>query len=150
MNPNTHMKTAWSFLRYSYGVVLLLAGLDKVFATNLIVEWQQYISPTLASLLPVSATSFLIAAGIVEVIVALALFSRSSQVAARFAIAWLALISLNLFLAGYIDIAIRDLLLAVGAFVMAEIGLAIRATETRSYAHSFRSDRHSIAPQAGY
>jgi hypothetical protein len=39
-------------LRLCFGLVPLLAGLDKYF--NLLADWQHYLSPLIAALLPVS------------------------------------------------------------------------------------------------
>ena len=111
-------------LRFSYGAVLVLAGLDK-FGTNLIVFWPKYISPFVASYLPVSAATFLIAMGIVEVVVGIMLMTRWPRIAGYLSVAWLVLISINLVIMGYLDIAIRDLLLAVGAFALAQLTTAV-------------------------
>lgn len=119
MNLNDRVKLSWNALRYTYGAVLLLAGLDKILGTNLIVEWAAYISPLALDLLPVSVSVFLIIIGIVEVIVAVMLLTKFARQGAYASVAWLIVISINLVLGGYIDIAIRDLLLAVGAFALA-------------------------------
>lgn len=125
MDSTNRVKLSWNILRYSYGAVILLAGLDKVLATNLIVEWSQYISPSVLTLLPVSASAFMVAVGIIEVVVALMLLTKFTRLGAYISAAWLILISINLILGGYIDIAIRDILLAVGAFVLAELTFAV-------------------------
>lgn len=126
MTSDTRVQLAWSLLRYSYGAVIVLAGLDKVFATNLIVAWPKYISPFALSLLPVSVPVFLIAIGVVEVIVGVMLLTKFPRTAGYLSIAWLLIISINLVLGGYIDIAIRDVLLAVGAYAMTLLARAPR------------------------
>jgi uncharacterized membrane protein YphA (DoxX/SURF4 family) len=116
---------AWNALRYAYGAVILLAGLDKIFGTHLIVEWSKYVSPFVANVLPVSIPTFLILMGIVEVVVAILLFTRWTVLASYLSVAWLLLISINLLMiGGYVDIAIRDILLAVGAFASAKLAEA--------------------------
>lgn len=127
MNSIERTRFSWNILRYSYGVVLLLAGLDKVFATNIIVVWSEYISPFVLNLLPVSVPAFLIAIGLVEVVVVVMLLTKYPRIAGYLSIAWLLLISVNLVLGGYLDIAIRDILLAVGAYVMAELTIVVEA-----------------------
>ena len=57
-------------LRLAYGLVPLLAGLDKY--TNILADWECYVSPLAASLLPIPVETFLHIIGVVEVIVGLA------------------------------------------------------------------------------
>jgi uncharacterized membrane protein YphA (DoxX/SURF4 family) len=116
----------WNVLRFSYGIVLLATGLDKVFGTNLIVDWAQYISPTVLAYLPVSVPLFLVTIGVIEIVVGALFFTRWSHVAGYISVLWLVLISINLFMLDLRDIAIRDLLLAVGAYAIAELALATR------------------------
>jgi uncharacterized membrane protein YphA (DoxX/SURF4 family) len=113
----------WNVLRFAYGAVLVLAGLDKVFGTNLIVDWAQYISPQALAYLPVSVPAFLIAIGVIEVAVGILFFTKWSHIAGYVSVAWLVLISINLLMLDLRDIAIRDLLLAVGAYATAELAL---------------------------
>lgn len=119
MQSFDRVQLSWNILRYAYGGVLLLAGLDKVLSTNLIVEWEMYISPFVLGLLPVSVPVFLITIGVVEIAVAVMMLTKYTRIAAYVSIAWLLLISINLVLGGYVDIAIRDVLLAAGAYVLA-------------------------------
>jgi hypothetical protein len=109
-------------LRWTYGLVPLLAGLDKYF--NLLADWKQYISPTLASLLPFSGTVLMAVIGIVEMIVGLMVLTRWPRLGAYVAAAWLVLIAVNLLLAGFVDIAVRDLAMAVGAYTLARLAEA--------------------------
>jgi hypothetical protein len=121
MDSSHRIRLSWNLLRYSYGVVILLVGLDKIFGTNLIVDWPQYISAFVLTLLPVSLPVFLVTVGIIEVIVALIMLMKSPRIAGYISIVWLVVIAINLLMAGYVDVAVRDLLLAVGAFVLAEL-----------------------------
>jgi hypothetical protein len=125
MSPQKRVALSWNLLRYSYGAVILLAGLDKLLATNFIVDWQSYISPFVAGLLPVSTGVFLGAMGVIEIAVAILMLTKWPRIAGYLSVAWLLLISLNLVLMGHLDIAIRDILLAVGAFVLTELTVAV-------------------------
>lgn len=116
---------AWNLMRYAYGAVLVLAGLDKILGTNLIVYWPKYISPFVAGLLPVSAHVFLIAMGVVEIAVAVMLVTKWPRLGGYLSVAWLVIIAVNLVMLGYIDIAVRDVLLAVGAGALAELTVAV-------------------------
>lgn len=124
-----HMTTnrvvlSWNLLRYTYGAVLLLAGLDKIAGTDLIVEWAKYISPQVLAVVQ-NAGVFLLVMGVVEVVVAVMLVTKFERIAAYLSVAWLLLISVNLLMLGMIDIAIRDILLAVGALVLALLSDAV-------------------------
>jgi len=126
MTSTNHVNLSFNLLRYSYGVVILLVGLDKVFGTELIVHWTQYISPFVLGLLPVSVPVFLIAIGIIEIVVAVMMLTKWPRLAGYVSIAWLVLIAINLLMAGYVDVAVRDLLLAVGAFVLVELASEVQ------------------------
>lgn len=125
MNPNARIAFSWNLLRYAYGAVILLAGLDKLLGTDLIVEWSKYISPFVLGLLPVSVGVFLAGMGIVEIIVAVLLLTRFPRIGGYLTVVWLLVISVNLMLLGAVDIAIRDILLAVGAYVLTELTVAV-------------------------
>jgi hypothetical protein len=125
MNSNARISFSWNLLRYAYGLVVLLAGLDKLLGTNIIVMWPKYISPFVAGLLPVSTGAFLAAMGVVEVVVAILLLTKWPRIGAYLTTVWLLIISVNLVLLGALDIAIRDILLAVGAVVLAQLTGAV-------------------------
>jgi uncharacterized membrane protein YphA (DoxX/SURF4 family) len=130
----TKVISAWNILRYSFGIVLVLAGLDKALGTDLIVEWAKYVSPTVASALPVSVTTFLLIIGVIEIVVGVLLLTRYAVMAFYLSVIWLLLISVNLILiGGYLDIAIRDILLAVAALAAAWLGSAIGASKKYAY-----------------
>lgn len=116
---------SWNLLRYAYAAVLLLAGLDKILGTDLIVYWPKYISPFVAGLLPVPQGVFLIGMGVVEVAVAVLLATKWPRIGGYLSVLWLVVIAINLLLLGYVDIAIRDVLLAVGAGALAELTVAV-------------------------
>lgn len=125
MNTDARVKLSWNVLRFAYGAVILLAGLDKLVGTNLIVSWPKYISPFVHSLLPVSDRVFLGGMGVIEIVVAILLFTQWPRFAGYLTIVWLLLISVNLVMLGYIDVAIRDVLLAVGAYVLTELTVVV-------------------------
>ncbi len=126
MDQSARVRLSWNLLRYSYGVVILLVGLDKIFGMNLIVQWSTYISPFALAVIPVSLPIFFVVIGIVEVIVAVMMLMKWTRLAGQISILWLVLIAANLLMAGYIDIAVRDILLAVGAFVLAELTIVVQ------------------------
>lgn len=125
MNPDARIKLSWSLLRYAYGIVILLVGLDKIFGTDFIVQWPKYISPFALSILPVSVPAFLLVIGVIEVAVAVMMLTRFPRIAGYLSIAWLLIIAVNLLLGGFIDIAVRDILLAIGAYVSVQLSIAL-------------------------
>ena len=109
-------------LRLCFGLVPLLAGLDKYF--NLLADWPHYLSPLAAALLPVSATTAMHVIGVVEIAVGILVLSRWTLVGSLIAAGWLVAIALNLVAAGFFDIAVRDVVLAVSAYTLATLTAA--------------------------
>jgi len=106
-------------LRLTYGLVPLLAGLDKY--AGILANWERYLSPTAASILPVTVATFLHIIGVVEIVVGLAVLFGWTRLGALIAMASLVAISLNLLVGGYLDIAVRDLVMAVGAYTLSRV-----------------------------
>jgi uncharacterized membrane protein YphA (DoxX/SURF4 family) len=116
-------------LRLSFGLVPLLAGLDKF--TNLLTDWSAYLSPAVRALLPLEPQTFLHLIGIVEVLVGLAVLTRWTVLGSYVAAAWLLLIAVNLIVAGFFDVAVRDVVLAIAAFTLARLTEVHEAAEAR-------------------
>jgi uncharacterized membrane protein YphA (DoxX/SURF4 family) len=115
----TPAHTVVRVLTLNYGVVPIVAGLDKF--TNLLTNWEAYLAPGLVKMLPVSAHSFMMLVGIIE-IVAGALVLLRPYLGARVVMAWLIAIALTLLASGrYLDVAVRDLAMAVGAWSLAHL-----------------------------
>jgi len=104
-------------LRIAFGVVAMLAGLDKFF--NLLANWSSYVSPLAASFLPVSAATFMQAVGVVEIGVGLSILAVAPVAGAYAASGWLLLVAVNLALGGFLDVAVRDAVMALAAFTLA-------------------------------
>lgn len=115
----TNLESLYRPLWLTYGLVPLLAGLDKFL--NLLADWPKYLSPWMADLLPVSAQTFMYAVGIIEIAVGLMVLTRWTRLGAWIAAAWLVLIAVNLVTLGMFDIAVRDLAMAVGAYTLAQL-----------------------------
>ena len=122
-------------LRIAFGAVPFLAGLDKFF--NILAHWDKYLSPLAQHLLPVSATTFMHFAGIIEMIVGIAILTRWTRLGSYVAAAWLVGIALNLLAAGFLDVAVRDLVMAVGAYTLARLS-EVRAAEIEPVRGSVR------------
>lgn len=108
-------------LRYVYGLVVLIIGIDKLLRTDIIVNWDIYLPTGLLNIVPISSGALLIGVALIEIVVGLGLLflNRYTRILAYVSAAWLLLISVNLLMIGFIDIAARDIVLAVGALVLA-------------------------------
>lgn len=56
---------AYQLLKYTYGLVPIVAGADK-FA-NLLTNWKEYMSTSMTDLLPFDAVTFMAIVGIIEI-----------------------------------------------------------------------------------
>src|SRR5262245_17725682 len=100
----------WS-LRAAYGFGPLLAGLDKF--TNILVNWEKYLSPTVLRAFPINPTTFMHIVGACEIVVGLGVLFGATRTFGYIAMVWLFAIAANLIATGtYYDIAVRDILLA--------------------------------------
>ena len=114
----SRLNQSWWALKLAFGVVPIVAGLDKFF--NLLTNWEQYLSPLVAHVVP--ASTFMHVVGIIEIAAGLLVLSRLTRVGAYVVSAWLVGIALNLLTTGhYFDIAVRDLVMAVGAFTLGRL-----------------------------
>ncbi|WP_190808519.1 hypothetical protein [Flagellimonas sp. S3867] len=108
-----------SVLKYTYGLVPIIAGLDKF--TNLLTDWGQYVSAGFSDMLPLEAGTFMMIVGVIEIIAGILVFVKP-KVGALVVMSWLIAIALVLVFSGkYIDVAVRDLVMAVGAFALAKL-----------------------------
>jgi uncharacterized membrane protein YphA (DoxX/SURF4 family) len=106
-------------LRLTYGLVPIVAGLDKFF--HLLADWDKYLPAFAADVLPLSTSTFMQLVGIIEIVAGLAVLTLLTRLGAYIVTLWLTLIAVNLIAAGYLDIAVRDLVMAVGAFTLAQV-----------------------------
>ena len=118
------LETRAGALRLVFGLTATLAGLDKFF--NLLADWSTYVSPVAASLLPVSPETLMYVVGLVEFVVGIAILGVAPVLGAYIASAWLLLVAVNLLLGGYVDVAVRDVVMSVAAFTLARL-LELRA-----------------------
>lgn len=112
----------WWILRVLFGAVGIAAGTDKFL--NLLVEWPRYLWSFIPEVLNVAPQTYMYFVGIVEILVGIAIFTRFTKYAAYVLSIWLLGIATNLLLAGYYDIAVRDVGLAVSAFVLGNLSPA--------------------------
>jgi hypothetical protein len=116
---------AYQILHLGFTVAPILAGIDKFF--DLTVNWDQYVAPWVAALAPGGAHGLMLIAGVVE-IAAGVLDAFKPRLAAPVVAAWLVLIVVNLISMGsYLDVALRDLGLALGALALWRLAVEFEA-----------------------
>ena len=124
-------ETAYWALRLTFGVIPIVAGLDKF--TNLLTSWEAYLSPLATRLIPVSPHAFMMAVGVVEIAVGVGVLAGYARVFGWVASAWLLAIALNLLTTGrFFDVAARDVALAVSAFALARLAPAFEPASLRA------------------
>ena len=118
-------------LRVALGVVPIVAGLDKF--TNLLADWEGYLSPLALAVLPVSGATFMHLVGIVEVVVGAGILLGHARVFGWVAMGWLLAIALNLVSTGrFLDVAARDVVMAAGAFALARLARVVEEARVAS------------------
>jgi len=106
-------------MKFTFGIVAIVAGIDKF--TNFLTDWSNYIHPAVSEMLPFSEHTFMMAVGVIEVAAGLLVLVRPA-IGGYVVAAWLTLIALTLLASGnYLDVAVRDLVMAVGAFSLAQL-----------------------------
>jgi hypothetical protein len=115
---------AYLILRTGFVVAPILFGLDKF--TNLLADWTTYLAPAVDRLVPGSASSAMLAIGVVEVAAGLVVAVRP-KVGGYLVAAWLAGIIANLLLLGdHYDVALRDFGLLLAALALARLATAFQ------------------------
>ncbi len=107
---------AYQLLKVAFIAVPIVAGLDKFF--DRLVQWSQYLSPTLPSLLGIDAQTFMRVVGVIEIAAGI-LVAVNPRLGGYVVAAWLGGIIVNLLrVPGYYDIALRDFGLALAALAL--------------------------------
>jgi uncharacterized membrane protein YphA (DoxX/SURF4 family) len=106
-------------LKLAFGLVPIVAGLDKF--TNFLTNWEQYLNPIALRIVPLSAVSFMHIVGVIEIIAG-ALVLAKPRVGAFVVMAWLWAIALQLLFGWmFVDVAVRDLVMSLGALTLARL-----------------------------
>jgi len=122
-DANYTLSSVYTILRLTFGLVPIVAGLDKF--TNLLTHWEDYLNPVVLNLLPVDGHIFMMIVGIIEIIAGIIVLSKPS-VGAYIVMIWLICIVLNLITSGrFFDVAVRDLAMAISSFCLAKIAQVV-------------------------
>jgi len=117
------VRSVWTILRITFGIVPIVAGADK-FA-DLLTNWDIYLNPTIASMLPFSAHMFMQIVGGIEIVAGLIVLAKPS-VGGWIVMAWLICIALQLIaMDKYLDVAVRDLVMSIGAMSLARLSRVV-------------------------
>jgi len=115
---------AYFLLRTVFTIAPIAFGLDK-FA-ELLTDWERYLAPWVNDLVPGSAHDAMLAVGVIEVAAGV-LVAVAPRYGALLVAAWLGGIILNLVTMGeFLDVALRDLGLLVGALALASLAWSRR------------------------
>jgi uncharacterized membrane protein YphA (DoxX/SURF4 family) len=124
INLNQSIKPTFNLLKLTFGIVPIVAGLDKF--TNILTNWEQYVHPGLGSMLPFSASVFMMIVGVIEIVAGIIVL-RKTEIGGYIVAAWLTLIALTLLASfKFMDVAVRDLVMAIAAFSMARIAKLVK------------------------
>lgn len=121
MNPSTThpLPHVYTLLRTIFGLVPVVAGLDKFF--NLLTDWSQYLPAFAVRLLPFSAGTFMGIVGVIEIVAGVAVLTKLTRLGAWVVAFWLCGVAVSAALAGYFDVAVRDLVMAAAAYTLAQL-----------------------------
>jgi hypothetical protein len=123
INISQTTQPSFTLLKLTFGIVPIVAGLDKF--TNLLTNWEKYIDPRLGSIIPFSLHTFMMIVGIIEIAAGVIVLKKPA-VGGFIVAAWLTLIAVTLLAGGhFLDVAVRDLVMAIGAFSLAKIARII-------------------------
>lgn len=105
-------------LKFTYGIVPIVAGLDKF--TNVLTNWVNYLGNN-ANLIPINAFVFMKIVGIIEIIAGIIVLVKP-RIGAYIVMIWLLCIALQLIIGlNYFDVAVRDIVMAIGAYTLAQL-----------------------------
>ena len=125
---NQIIQKVFLLLKFTYGLVPIVAGLDKF--TNILTDWSQYIL-SLNGVLPFESSIFIMIIGIIEIAAGILVLIRP-KVGSLLVMTWLIAIVLVLIFSGnYFDIAVRDIVMAIGAYTLNQIS-TFNSIETKT------------------
>jgi len=122
LQSETASRQAFQILHVGFTIAPIVAGADKF--THLLVNWDRYLAPWMASLSPIGGHNLMLVVGIVEILAGLIVWARP-HFGGYLVAAWLGGIILSLLtLPGYFDVALRDFGLALAAIALARLASA--------------------------
>jgi hypothetical protein len=137
----THSDQAYQILHIGFIIAPIVAGLDKFF--HLLVNWDQYLAPTVARMLPFDGHTFMLIVGVIEIVAGLLVWFKP-RIGGYVVMAWLWGIILDLLLVpGYYDVALRDFGLSLGALALARLA-TVEVSETSASRAAARAQARTV------
>jgi hypothetical protein len=110
---------AYQILHWGFVAAPVIAGADKFL--NLLTDWDKYLAPVLGHLSPLSSHGTMLVVGVIEMVAGLVV-ALVPRVGAYVVAAWLAGIIVDLLLLGsFLDVALRDFGLLLGALALGRL-----------------------------
>src|SRR5262249_47055644 len=117
---DSRLNIGWGVLRIGLGVGPIITGMDKYF--NKLTDRRMYLSPLATKIIPVSPKDFMDVDGPIEHCAELIRLGQGTKIGSYVVMFWLLGIAANLVTTGmFYDLAMRDVEIAVGAFVLAQL-----------------------------
>ena len=115
----SQLQSLYMLLRLTFSIVPIVAGADKFF--NILTDWSKYLNMDLIRLIPFDAQTFMLVVGVIEITAGVIVFVKT-EIGAYVVAAWLICIAFTLLLSGsFLDVAVRDIVMAIGAFTLARL-----------------------------
>lgn len=110
---------AYMILRVAFVVAPIAAGLDKYL--HLLVDWDKYLAPIIATLSPIGGHGLMLVVGAIEIIAGIVVAVKPRYGAWLVALWLWGIIGSLLLIPGYFDIALRDFGLSLAAVALARL-----------------------------
>ena len=129
LNTATAARQAFDVLRFGFTVAPIVAGLDKFF--HVLTDWDKYLPSFVNTLTGGNGHALMLVVGVIEVAAGIGV-ALKPRLFANVVAAWLGLIIVNLLMVpGYLDVALRDLGLLLGALALARLSKAFDPAPVR-------------------
>lgn len=121
---------AFLILRFGFTVAPIIAGADKFL--HLLTDWDKYLAPAVSNTLGMQPHTFMMIVGAIEIVAGLVVAIRP-RFGGYLVAAWLVGIIIDLVaVGGYLDVALRDLGLCLGALALARLAEGEEAAGARA------------------
>ena len=121
-----HSHEAYRLLHLGFVILPTLAGLDKFF--HLLTNRDEYVAPVVGRLLPLSVHAFMMTVGAAEIATGLLVLFRPRVGAYVVAVGLVGIIVDLVAAGGYLDAALRNVGLGLGALALARLSLGEKQT----------------------
>ncbi len=116
---SNNLNSIYTPLRLTYGLVPIAAGADKFL--NLLVDWKIYLPHFVTQMVPVDPSLFMKGVGVIEIVAGLVVLAVAPRLGSLVVMVWLVLVGLMAAIAGYRDVFVRDVVMAVGAYTLSVV-----------------------------